>query len=144
VWGSGIAAPFFIFSLDGGEWSVSRTGLFTPPEKEAPVPTGEEARWAPEPGWKLWRREKSYASAENRTPAVQPVAIPSELPRFLECITTSVQLTVHEFSSSQFSACRDLQFTHPSDSMSVSPLLQVRQANGHEWNLAWLQDRPEH
>jgi hypothetical protein len=39
------------------------------------------AGWAPEPVWMLWSREKTDASVENRTPAVQPVAIPSEIPR---------------------------------------------------------------
>jgi hypothetical protein len=29
-----------------------------PPGKESPVPIAEEAGWAPEPVWKLWRREK--------------------------------------------------------------------------------------
>jgi hypothetical protein len=27
--------------------------------KEPTVPTGQEAGWAPEPVWTLWRREKS-------------------------------------------------------------------------------------
>jgi hypothetical protein len=34
-----------------------------PPEKKPPVPTREEARWASEPVWTLWRREKSLAAA---------------------------------------------------------------------------------
>jgi hypothetical protein len=40
------------------------------PEKIALIPIGKEARWAPEPVWKLWRREKSFGLAMNRTPAV--------------------------------------------------------------------------
>jgi hypothetical protein len=32
-----------------------------PPRKEPPVPTGQEAVWAPEPVWTLWREEKSLA-----------------------------------------------------------------------------------
>jgi hypothetical protein len=39
-----------------------------------PVPIGPEVGWASEPVWKLWRREKSVAPAENPTPAGQPVA----------------------------------------------------------------------
>jgi hypothetical protein len=37
------------------------------------VPIGYEARWAQEPVWTLWRREKS-CTAGNRAQAVQPVA----------------------------------------------------------------------
>jgi hypothetical protein len=44
------------------------------PVKELPVPIGYEARWTPEPVWTLWRREKYYALARNRTPAVQALA----------------------------------------------------------------------
>jgi hypothetical protein len=35
-------------ALDGGEWSASHSGRFTPGEK-ATVPTEQEAGWAPEP-----------------------------------------------------------------------------------------------
>jgi hypothetical protein len=31
------------------------------------------------PVWMLWSREKSFAPARNRTPAVQPVAIPTPI-----------------------------------------------------------------
>jgi hypothetical protein len=33
-----------------------------------PVPTGQEAGWAPELVWELWRRENSLAAAGNQTP----------------------------------------------------------------------------
>jgi hypothetical protein len=39
---------FLTSALDGGEWSASRPGGFTPGEK-APVPIGEEAVWVLEP-----------------------------------------------------------------------------------------------
>jgi hypothetical protein len=45
-----------------------------PPGKGPSVPTVQEAGWAPEPVWKLWRREKSLALAGNQIPAVHPVA----------------------------------------------------------------------
>jgi hypothetical protein len=60
-----------LLSLDGGEWSYSRPGRFTP-GNEPPVPTGWEAGWATEPVWTLWRREKFY-TAGNRTRPVKPV-----------------------------------------------------------------------
>jgi hypothetical protein len=44
------------------------------PGKEPTVPIEYEAGWAPEPLWTLWSREKSLATAENRTQSVQPVA----------------------------------------------------------------------
>jgi hypothetical protein len=37
------------------------------------VPIGQEAGWAQESVWMLWRTEKSY-TAGNRAQAVQPVA----------------------------------------------------------------------
>jgi hypothetical protein len=58
--------------LDGGERSALRPARFNP-GKEPQVPIGYEVRWAPEPVWTLWRREKS-CTAGNRTRAVQPVA----------------------------------------------------------------------
>jgi hypothetical protein len=49
TWGSGDIAPLFL-ALDGGEWSLSRACCLTP-EDAAPVPTEEEAEYAPEPRW---------------------------------------------------------------------------------------------
>jgi hypothetical protein len=58
---------FLSSALDehGGEWSGSCPGRFTP-GKEPPVPVGKEARWAPEPVWTWWWREKFLSTAENR------------------------------------------------------------------------------
>jgi hypothetical protein len=39
---------FLTSALVGGEWSASRPGRFTP-GKEAPVTTGQEDGWTPEP-----------------------------------------------------------------------------------------------
>jgi hypothetical protein len=66
--GGGIGPPFLTSALGGGEWWASRTGLFTPGER-AP-----ESKWTPGPVWTLWSRDKSLASAGNRTPAVQHIA----------------------------------------------------------------------
>jgi hypothetical protein len=57
----------------GGEWSASRPGRALPPGREPPVPTVQEARWAPEPVWTQRLEEKFSASVGDRTPAVQSV-----------------------------------------------------------------------
>jgi hypothetical protein len=46
-----------------------------PGGKGPPVPTGQEAGWAPEPVWKQRLEEKSSASVGDRTPVVQSVVI---------------------------------------------------------------------
>jgi hypothetical protein len=53
--------------------------------KESPVPTGWEARWATEPVWMLWTREKYLALAENPTSVIQPepIAILTDLYQLL-------------------------------------------------------------
>jgi hypothetical protein len=50
----------------------------------------------PEPVWTLWRIEKSLAPAVNLTPAVQPVARPTELSRLLY-ISILLLCTMHIF-----------------------------------------------
>jgi hypothetical protein len=49
------------------------------PVKEPPVSIIQEAGWFPGSVWTLCRREEIFGSAWNRTLAVQPVAIPTEL-----------------------------------------------------------------
>jgi hypothetical protein len=67
----------FIFTaLEGGEWSASRPGRALPPGKEPPVPTVQEAGWAPEPVWTQRVEENSSANVGNRTQAVQSVVRP--------------------------------------------------------------------
>jgi hypothetical protein len=58
---------FTTSALDEGEWSVSRPGRALPPGKGPPVPTGQEAGWAPEPVRTQRLEEKSFASAKDRT-----------------------------------------------------------------------------
>jgi hypothetical protein len=60
-------------ALDGGEWSVSRSGRALPPGKEPPVPIEQEAGWAPEPVWMQRLEEKSSASVGDRIRVVQSV-----------------------------------------------------------------------
>jgi hypothetical protein len=45
------------------------------PGKEPLLPTGKEARWAPEPVWIWYQREKFPIPAENQTLITQPVAM---------------------------------------------------------------------
>jgi len=44
-------------------WTLNGTSAFV----MYPVPIEQEAGWAPEPVWMLWRKEKILASAGNRT-----------------------------------------------------------------------------
>jgi hypothetical protein len=60
-------------ALDGGEWSASRPGRASPPEKELPEPIGQESGWAIESVWKQRLEEKSSASLADRTPVVQSI-----------------------------------------------------------------------
>jgi hypothetical protein len=69
----GGTAPFLTSELDGGKWSDSHPGRFAV-AKEPPVPIVQEAWWASEPVWTLWRKEKFVAPTGNRTLAVYPLA----------------------------------------------------------------------
>jgi hypothetical protein len=40
------------------DWPASRPSGFTPGVK-SPIPIGQEAAWAPEPVWTIWRNESS-------------------------------------------------------------------------------------
>jgi hypothetical protein len=50
-------------ALDRGGWSTRRPGRFTPGED--PVPTDQEARWAPGP---VWTGKESLASHRDSIP----------------------------------------------------------------------------
>jgi hypothetical protein len=60
---------FLTSALEGGEWPASRPGRALPPGKEPPVPTVQEAGWAPEPVWTQRLELKSSASVGDRIPA---------------------------------------------------------------------------
>jgi hypothetical protein len=85
-----------------------------PKWKSHTVPIGQEAVWAPEPVWTLWRREKSYP-AENISRALQLVvhryidsgkgtytlvslclfyqAVFPELLKFIKCIRSEITIS---------------------------------------------------
>jgi hypothetical protein len=63
-------SPFLTSTLDGDGWLAALVDRVFP-EEGAPVPI-ENAVWAPEPVWTLWRRGRSLASVDNRTPSLQP------------------------------------------------------------------------
>jgi hypothetical protein len=58
---------FMTSALDGGEWSASRPGLALAPGKGPPIPTVQEAWWAPEPVWTQRIEGKFITSAGDRT-----------------------------------------------------------------------------
>jgi hypothetical protein len=68
---------FSTSALDGGEWLAPRPGSTLGPGKGPPVPTVQEAGWAPEPAWTQRLEEKSFrlcrGSNLNR-PVIQPAA----------------------------------------------------------------------
>jgi hypothetical protein len=64
---------FLTSAPEGGEWSASRSSRPLPPGKEPPVPTVQEAGWAPEPVWTQMLEGKSSTSVGDRTPAVQSI-----------------------------------------------------------------------
>jgi hypothetical protein len=69
--------PYFTSELGGGEWSASRPGRALAPGKGPPVPTVQEAGWAPDPVWiqRLEGKSFRFCRESNRDrPVVQPVA----------------------------------------------------------------------
>jgi hypothetical protein len=64
---------FSTSAIDGGEWSVSRSGRAILPGKGPPVPIVQEAGWAPEPVWTQRIEEISFAPAGDHGPVVHPV-----------------------------------------------------------------------
>jgi hypothetical protein len=67
--------PFTTLALDGIEWSAWLLSRY--PGKDPPVPTGQEAWWAPEPVWIQNLEEESYRLCRGSIldhPVVQSVA----------------------------------------------------------------------
>jgi hypothetical protein len=60
-------------ALDGGEWSVSRSGYFIPGERD-PLPIRYEAEWAPELVCRRYGGKENLEPGGYRIPAVQLVA----------------------------------------------------------------------
>jgi hypothetical protein len=58
---------FSTSALNGGEWSASGPGRALVPGKRPPVPIVQEAGWTQEPVWTQKLKEKSFASAGDRT-----------------------------------------------------------------------------
>jgi hypothetical protein len=71
------SCSFTTSALYGGEWSDSRADSALPPGKGPPVPTGQEAGWAPEPVWTQTYRKSPLVCAgiEPRSPG-RPVCSP--------------------------------------------------------------------
>jgi hypothetical protein len=68
---------FLTSALDSGEWSTSHPGRALAPGKGSPVPTVQEAGWAPEPVWTQRLKKKSFCLCWGLNldrPVVQPVA----------------------------------------------------------------------
>jgi hypothetical protein len=68
-----MAPPFLGSALDGGEWSSSLPGRFTPP-KEPQYPLGRRLG-GPQNQYECYGDEKNLASVGNRKPTVQSVAL---------------------------------------------------------------------
>jgi hypothetical protein len=68
---SGGIAPGILKLITKCKWSVSCPGRST--RENGPRYPLDEARWAPEPVWKRWKRE--IVPAGNRTPVVQAVTL---------------------------------------------------------------------
>jgi hypothetical protein len=81
---SGGLAPFLTSALDGGEWSASRPGRFTPGEK-IPGTHSIGGRVGPRTGLDDVQRRKilPLPGLELRPLSVQPVAIPTAPSRLL-------------------------------------------------------------
>jgi hypothetical protein len=59
---------FLTSALEGGERSASCPGRALPPDKEPPVPTVQEAGWAPEPVWTQRLEEKILCLCRGSNP----------------------------------------------------------------------------
>jgi hypothetical protein len=62
---------FLTLALDGGKWSASHPGCFTP-EKQPWVATKKAAGWAPEMVWIILRKEKSCTAHDLKPGLLSP------------------------------------------------------------------------
>jgi hypothetical protein len=72
----GIIAPFSISALDEGVWSASRSCRFISGEINPGIIV-QEAEWAPDPVWTIWKTENRLPLPVESNPdssMVQPVA----------------------------------------------------------------------
>jgi hypothetical protein len=92
-----IASLFLTLVLDGDEWLSSHCGCFLLLVKEHLLPIGYEDGWAPETVWMLYRRYKFFFSARNWTPAIQPIAILTEL----SCLPVFCICSVRKYCNSK-------------------------------------------
>jgi hypothetical protein len=93
VWGSGGIAPLFLTSAldgDGGECSASYLCGFTPPR----VTIIQEAGWAPEPVWTLWRRDKSLTLL-----GIKPRSLCCPVSSLVTMLTELSRLPIHTDSA---------------------------------------------
>jgi hypothetical protein len=96
---------FLTSALERGEWSASCPGRALPPGKEPPVPSVQEAGWAPEPVWTQRLEEKSSASVGDRTPAVQAV-----VRHYTDWATRLILRKIHEIKGAKEAANRGYWF----------------------------------
>jgi hypothetical protein len=75
-----MAPPFLTSAQGGDEWSASRPGLFIP-QRDRPRYPLDRRLDGPQSRSRRCGAEKNLAPAGIRNPAVQPVAIPTELSR---------------------------------------------------------------
>ena len=69
------------------------------PQERTPVPTEQEADWAPEPIWPFCRTEKSLAPIKIRTPVLpsrSPVAVPTTLLR-LDVVLLTLYIRTYSY-----------------------------------------------
>jgi hypothetical protein len=113
-------------TLDGVEWSASRLGRFIP-EKRAPVPTGWEVGWIPEPVWTLWSRK-------NPLPGIEPQlfnqytmadeAVPT-LVRIMHCSLCDLPASRLKLSRTGVSLARSEVITAVTLNIIVTPCILV-------------------
>jgi hypothetical protein len=86
IWGSGgIAPPFLTSALDGGEWSASRPGRYTPEERAPPLYPLARRLGGSQSGSGRCEEKKNLPllGIEHLPSSPQPVVTPSDLSRLI-------------------------------------------------------------